>query len=68
MSMKVQPESVVYDVLATFTDDKDNGRIYQAGKDKYPREGYTPHDDRIAYLQGSDNKLKRPVISGAVKE
>jgi len=52
-----------YDVLISFTDPEDNRTVYRAGKDKYPRNGYTPSEERIAYLQGDENKFKAPVIS-----
>jgi len=53
-----------YDVLISFTDPEDNRTVYRAGKDKYPREGYIPSEERIAYLQGKNNKFRAPVIAG----
>ncbi len=52
-----------YNVLTSFTDNKDGNRVYRAGKDTYPHEGYTPDEKRIAYLSGSENRFKRPLIA-----
>lgn len=57
-----------YEVLVSFTDPEDGATVYRAGKDLYPRAGYTPTEDRVAYLQSNKNKLKRPVISGTAKK
>jgi hypothetical protein len=56
-----------YEVLASFTDGEDkaakNGEnSYYAGGE-YPREGHTPSEGRIKTLQGSDNRLNKPVIA-----
>lgn len=62
-----------YAVLVSFTDPDDkaasNGaNVYWAGKNLYPREGYTPPEERIAYLQSGKTAFKKPVIaSTAVK-
>lgn len=50
-----------YEVLISFTDD---GTVYWAGKDLYPRDGCVPSEDRTAYLQSNKNRFKTPVISG----
>ena len=52
-----------YEVLIDFTDAQDNGTSYRAGKDKYPRAGYDPSAERIAYLLGNQNALGRPIIA-----
>jgi len=56
-----------YDVLISFSDPEDvrGGKkaVYHAGKDKYPRKGFVPTEERIAYLQGDKNKFKAPCIS-----
>ena len=57
------PASVTYAVLVSFTDSEDGGTVYWAGQDQYPRAGYEPTEERIAYLQGNANKLKTPVIA-----
>ena len=54
-----------YKAKISFTDLEDGGRVYLEG-DTYPRDGYAPSDERIAYLAGSENKAKKPVIA-AVK-
>lgn len=52
-----------YEVLIDFTEPEDGMTIYRAGKDKYPRPGYDPPDERIAYLQSSNTVLGKPVIA-----
>lgn len=52
-----------YAVLADFTEPDDGMHIYRAGKDRYPRNGYDPSDERIAYLQSNKNALGKPVIA-----
>nr|DAG16924.1 MAG TPA: hypothetical protein [Caudoviricetes sp.] len=52
-----------YEVLIDFTEPGDDMHIYRAGKDKYPRAGYEPTEDRIAYLQSDKTTLGRPVIA-----
>lgn len=52
-----------YAVLLDFTDGEDGLTVYHAGKDKYPRSGYDPTDERIAYLQSSNTALGKPVIA-----
>lgn len=52
-----------YAVLIDFTEPDDGMHIYRAGKDRYPRPGYDPTDERIEYLQGNTNLLGKPVIA-----
>lgn len=59
-----------YKVLCNFTDTADKtapkgANVYWAGKSTYPRMGYNPSADRIAYLAGESNKFKKPVIAKA---
>lgn len=59
-----------YTVLVSFTDGEDKAaptgaNVYWAGKDTYPREGHTPTEERIAFLQSNKTALKQPVLSGA---
>ena len=56
-----------YDVLCSFTDPEDNGTVYWAGKSVYPRAGYEPTEERIAYLQSSSTTRKKPVIASKAK-
>lgn len=51
----------MYTVIESFTDLQDGNYVYISGE-PYPRKGYTPSDERIAELAGSNNKLKRPLI------
>lgn len=55
-----------YEVLISFTDSADKNKVYWTG-DIYPRDGYKPSEDRIAYLSGDKNAFKAPVI-GKVKK
>ena len=50
-----------YKVLSFFSDGQDNFHEYNAG-DTYPRKGYTPTEERIAVLSGTDNASGRPMI------
>ncbi|MDD4511292.1 MAG: hypothetical protein PHY23_10370 [Oscillospiraceae bacterium] len=52
-----------YAVLIDFTEPGDGMHIYRAGKDRYPRPGYDPPDERIAYLQSDKTVLCKPVIA-----
>ena len=52
-----------YAVLIDFTEPDDGMRIYRAGKDRYPRPGYDPTDERIEYLQSDKTVLCKPVIA-----
>ena len=51
----------MYKVIVKFADLEDKKHIYQIG-DVYPREGYEPTEERIAFLASDQNKLKTPVI------
>ena len=52
-----------YEVLIDFTEPDDGMHIYRAGKDRYPRPGYDPSEERIAYLQSCNTTLGKPVIA-----
>ena len=56
----------MYKAIEYFTDNLDNGFAYNVG-DVYPREGYTPTEERIQELATADNVRRRPVIA-AVEE
>lgn len=53
---------MIYRVINAFNDLLDSGHLYTLGS-VYPREGYTPSEQRIAELLGSDNKQGKPLIS-----
>lgn len=61
MARKDEPKQ--YEVLVSFTDSEDGMAVYWAGKDKYPRAGYDPTDERVAYLQSCTNAMGKPVIA-----
>lgn len=48
-------------VIKKFTDLQDGNRVYNVG-DVYPREGYTPSEERIAELASDKNKQGTPLI------
>lgn len=48
-------------VIKKFTDLQDGNHVYNVG-DTYPREGYTPSEERIAELAGDKNKQGTPLI------
>lgn len=48
-------------VIKKFTDLQDNNHVYNVG-DVYPREGYTPSEERIAELASDKNKQGTPLI------
>lgn len=52
----------MYKAIEYFTDNLDNGFAYNVG-DVYPREGYTPTEERIQELATADNVRRRPVIA-----
>ena len=56
----------MYRVLEYFTDLKDNCYSYSEG-DTYPRDGYTPTEERIEELSTDKNVRKRPIIEPIVK-
>lgn len=45
----------MYKVIKSFIDLKDERYLYKVG-DVYPREGYTPTDERIEELSSDKNK------------
>ena len=57
---------MMYRVVRHFTDLLDNNHKYTEG-DVYPREGYTPSEDRIFALSTSANK-QRTVLIEAIAE
>lgn len=48
-------------VIKKFTDLQDDNHVYNAG-DVYPREGYTPSEERIEELASDKNKQGTPLI------
>lgn len=50
-----------YTVLSEFADLQDGNHIYRVG-DEYPREGYTPKDERVDELSTGKNLLHKPLI------
>lgn len=51
----------MYEVIKLFTDLKDNNYRYEVG-DSYPREGYTPTEERIRELSSYANKQHTALI------
>lgn len=51
-----------YKVTHTFKDLEDNGYIYKANKDIYPREGLEPTKKRIKELSTTKNKIGKALI------
>lgn len=51
----------MYRVVKFFADLQDGNHTYNVG-DKFPRDGYTPSNDRINELLSSTNKQGTPVI------
>lgn len=51
----------MYKVIAEFYDLQDGAHHYLPG-DEYPRKGYEPSAERIAFLSGSDNVLHTSLI------
>lgn len=56
-----------YTVIKHFTDLQDGKYKYSDG-DVYPREGYTPSEERIAELAGNKNRQKTPLIKAETTE
>lgn len=56
-----------YTVIKHFTDLQDNNYKYAVG-DTYPREGYTPTDERIKELSSDKNRQKNPLIKAETTE
>lgn len=52
---------MMYKVIKYFTDLHDNNYPYAVG-DKYPRQGLTVSEGRLAELAGSNNKQGQPLI------
>jgi hypothetical protein len=48
-------------VIKKFTDLQDGNHVYNVG-DVYPREGYTPSEERIAELASDKNRQGTPLI------
>lgn len=48
-------------VIKKFTDLQDGNHVYNVG-DTYPREGYTPSEERIAELASDKNNQGVPLI------
>lgn len=51
----------MYKVVKKFADLQDERYLYKVG-DVYPRDGYTPTDERIEELSSSKNKQNTPLI------
>lgn len=51
----------MYRVIEQFADLQDDKYVYELGM-IYPRKGYTPTEDRMKELSGTDNKIGKPVI------
>ena len=51
----------MYRVIEFFTDLHDGDFPYNVG-DKFPRDGITVTEERLAELSGSNNKRKMPLI------
>ena len=56
----------MFQAIEYFTDNLDKGYAYNVG-DVYPREGYTPTEERIEELAGTDNARRRPVIEAVTE-
>ena len=52
---------MMYEVIKKFPDLQDGNHVYNVG-DVYPREGYTPSEERIAELASDKNKQGVPLI------
>lgn len=57
----------MYEVIKRFTDLQDGNHVYNVG-DTYPREGYTPSEERITELATDKNKQKTPLIAEIISE
>ena len=51
-----------YKIIYTFKDLEDNGHVYIANKDIYPREGLKPTKKRIKELTSDKNKIGKILI------
>lgn len=54
-----------YTVISPFADLQDNNHVYNAG-DKYPRQGLTVTEGRIAELSSGANRLRTPLIKAEI--
>jgi hypothetical protein len=57
----------VYKVLVEFYDLQDGFYHYLPG-DEYPRKGYEPSAERIAFLSGTDNVLHTSLLDKLVQK
>lgn len=57
----------MYKAVVNFVDLQDHNYRYLTG-DVYPRKGYTPSDERIASLAGTNNRRGVPVIAEVPKK
>lgn len=55
----------MYKVIKYFEDLQDNNRPYNVG-DKFPHEGLSVSEERLAELAGSENKQGVPLIKRVV--
>ena len=58
---------ITYEVIKKFTDSQDGNHVYNVG-DTYPREGYTPSEERITELATDKNRQKTPLIAKILYE
>lgn len=58
---------MTYTVIRHFTDLQDHGYKYAEG-DIYPREGYTPSEERIEMLSTPNNRQKTVLIKAVAAE
>lgn len=58
---------MMYEVIKKFTDLQDGNHVYNVG-DTYPREGYTPSEERITELATDKNRQKTPLIAEILSE
>lgn len=57
---------MTYKAIEFFTDLADNRRAYKAG-DKYPADGVTVSEARLAELSSNRNARRRPVIAAVAE-
>lgn len=53
---------MLYKVTKKFTDLQDGNHVYNVG-DVYPRESYTPSEERIKELASDKNRQRTPLIA-----
>ena len=56
----------MYKVIKYFEDLQDKNHPYNAG-DKFPRDGFSVSEERLAELAGSENKRGEPLIKQVVR-